>query len=82
MAIEWKARYEVGIIAIDNQHKYLVSLINRLEDSNGHENEFTEIHDIFFELVNYTKYHLKRKKNFLSPLNTKICMFIKLNIKH
>ncbi|MBL1213407.1 MAG: bacteriohemerythrin [Ignavibacteriae bacterium] len=65
MPVVWKPEYEVGIESVDEQHKHLVSLINKLEEAKAHENENEVIHDIFYELVDYTKYHFSEEEKFL-----------------
>ena len=55
--IQWKDEYNVGIDSIDQQHKKLVNLINKLQTaidySTGEEFE----HEALNELVDYTKTH-------------------------
>lgn len=65
MPVIWKPEYEVGIETVDEQHKHLVSLINKLEAAKGHEHENEVIHDIFYELVEYTKHHFAEEEKFL-----------------
>jgi hemerythrin-like metal-binding protein len=65
MPIEWKPEYEVGIKTVDDQHKHLIDLMNNLEGSKGHGNESKVIHDTFYELVDYTKYHFSEEEKFL-----------------
>lgn len=65
MPIKWKREYNLGIKSIDNQHRHLVDLINKLEESKDQENESKVVHDIFYELVDYTKYHFKEEEVLL-----------------
>ncbi len=65
MPIEWKPKYEVEIKTVDDQHKHLVDLMNKLEESKGRESESKVIHDIFYEFVDYTKYHFSEEEKFL-----------------
>ena len=56
---EWNDDLCVGIKKIDDQHKYLFNLINRLHDAmrSGQGNAILE--EILGELVNYTETHFK-----------------------
>lgn len=62
--IEWKPEYELGIEEIDEQHQYLVALIDKLYDLIAHDsaNYNTKVQPILEELVDYTEYHFKREE--------------------
>ena len=55
--LRWNKDYELGIPIIDEQHKKLVSIINRMESYRNTENCAQNIDQIFLELVNYSNYH-------------------------
>jgi len=60
--IHWSEKYSVKIRAIDDQHKTLFEMINRLSDSMkaGKSNE--EAGGIFMELIHYTDQHFKEEE--------------------
>lgn len=56
--IEWSDKISVGIQEIDEQHKQLVTLINRLYDAmTGGEDQFKASQEIMAELFQYTVVH-------------------------
>lgn len=56
--VEWSDHLSVGIEEIDEQHKMLVALINRLYDETiAHQAEASVLDDILHELVEYTIIH-------------------------
>ncbi|MEE4197033.1 MAG: bacteriohemerythrin [Bacteroidales bacterium] len=63
--ITWKESFSVGVPSIDDQHKKLVGMINRLysEFSNGITNKFLE--EIIQELQGYTEYHFSYEEKFM-----------------
>jgi len=60
--IEWRVEYEVGILEIDNQHKFFLGLINRIIDL---EENVEIIDDYLDELLLYTKFHFKSEENIM-----------------
>lgn len=69
MPIIWKKEFDTGIEKIDSQHKKLVNLINLLEAAKDKENEDQIVHDVFFELVEYTKIHFADEEKYMESLN-------------
>ena len=63
--IEWKPELSVGIGKIDDDHKQLISLTNRLINAIDNEIPKKEILDIFEELEAYTHYHFEREEAFM-----------------
>ena len=63
--IVWTSRYETAVAEIDNQHKKLVELINRLFDSISANDKQVILNQIFTELVNYTVYHFKFEEDLM-----------------
>ncbi|WP_290703321.1 GGDEF domain-containing protein [Amphritea sp.] len=55
-AFPWNKGFELGIPAIDDQHKRLIVLINRLVNTLIH-NEPMEINEAFNELAEYADFH-------------------------
>lgn len=52
----WNKNFETGIQTIDDQHKNLFLLVNKLANSLVHENRI-EVAEVFGELTDYTIYH-------------------------
>ncbi|MCW8886672.1 MAG: bacteriohemerythrin [Motiliproteus sp.] len=61
----WKEEYSVGIEAIDNDHKKLLSLINQLQTASTNYTGVDFERSALDELVNYTKYHFVREEKLL-----------------
>lgn len=57
----WKKEFELGINSIDEQHKKLLDIGNRINDLLIHHEEgddnFSEIYTVIEELKEYTVYH-------------------------
>ncbi len=67
--IKWNEIYSVGISEIDDQHKKLIDIINKLFKgfSEGKADEI--IPDIINELINYTEYHFKTEEDLFNKYN-------------
>lgn len=67
--INWKSDMSVGIDSIDNQHKHLVDLINRLYEamSEGHSKDIMDA--VLKELVDYGKIHFKTEEDYFDTYN-------------
>ncbi|MFO7658612.1 MAG: bacteriohemerythrin [Bacteroidales bacterium] len=66
----WKDEYATGIEVIDNQHKKLIELIDRLYSSFMQRSEKEHMQHILKEVLDYANYHfdteaeLMRKHNY------------------
>lgn len=58
----WSANFETGIPLIDEQHKKLVQLINKLTCSLSSRSEPSELNAIFAELADYAVYHFQSEE--------------------
>jgi len=59
----WNANFETGVPVLDEQHKKLVDLLNRLAVHFTHETDALELHRVFDELTSYTLYHFKTEED-------------------
>jgi hemerythrin len=55
----WSDKYSIGNAEIDNQHKKLFDIINRLFDISLGRNEVATVEAVMDDLVSYTDYHFK-----------------------
>ena len=55
----WSDKYSIGNTEIDNQHKKLFDIINRLFDISLGRNEVDTVEAVMEDLVSYTDYHFK-----------------------
>lgn len=69
--VEWTEQFSVGIPQIDQDHKVLVSLVNRCAAAlSGTNQDNMEISAILDELLDYTQYHFQREE-----LLMKVCEY-------
>jgi len=63
--MQWSGRLSVGIEVIDDQHKKLVSIVNRLYDAmkRGKGNDI--LSGILSELIEYTNYHFTTEETLM-----------------
>ncbi|RJX67400.1 GGDEF domain-containing protein [Vibrio sinensis] len=57
----WNKNFETGIQTIDDQHKNLFLLVNKLANSLVHENHI-EVAEVFDELADYAQYHFSEEE--------------------
>jgi len=58
----WDNHFKTGLDTIDEQHRKLVEILNRLATNVAFESNEKELGDIFDELVEYTLYHFKTEE--------------------
>ncbi len=63
--INWKESLSVGIEYIDNQHKELVRIINKLNDAMLQDKGSEEMSGILDDLAEYTKSHFKSEEHLM-----------------
>jgi hemerythrin len=63
-SFSWKKSFEIGISDVDSQHKKLVELVNNFGDIlvSKEEIQTSQIDKIFYDLVDYTRYHFKEEE--------------------
>ena len=64
--IEWSDAISVGIDAIDDQHKVLIELINRLHQASAGKSDKAVLRKILGDLVDYTVEHFKFEEDFMT----------------
>lgn len=58
----WNDNFETGIDLIDEQHKVLVEILNRLAVNLANLSEDVVLNEIFDELASYAEYHFKAEE--------------------
>ncbi len=66
---EWIPEFSVGCDTIDNQHKRLINIINRLFDAFSNAQARNIINDIIDELAQYTVYHFSTEETLMQQYN-------------
>jgi methyl-accepting chemotaxis protein len=69
--IVWSSKYCIGINEIDDQHKVLVEIINKLYASFGSSKSKKEIKKNLKELVDYTVYHFGNEERYFKQFGYK-----------
>jgi len=67
--INWDSKYEFGIQEIDNQHKKLADLINKIYDAHNEGHGRDVLGSVFIDLVFYTKIHFNKEENYMEEAN-------------
>jgi hemerythrin len=68
----WQAEFELGITSIDNQHKKLIEIgnrINELLEYQDDEDDYNQILEVLEELKSYTDYHFKTEEELFLKYN-------------
>lgn len=65
----WTSDMSVGLVRLDDDHKVLISIINRLADSLDNDLDNTTMEQAFRALVRYTEIHFGREEAVLSAVN-------------
>ncbi|HOJ29913.1 MAG: hemerythrin family protein [Spirochaetes bacterium] len=63
--IEWGEHLSVGVTVFDNEHKQLVSLVNKLNHALLAGSAKKTMEEILQNLVNYTKIHFKHEEDYM-----------------
>ncbi len=66
--IQWNDELSVNIDEIDDQHKNLIRIINRLDDavSQGHRSKKTvPPTDVLSEMIDYLEYHFSTEEKYM-----------------
>ncbi len=68
--IKWQQAFETGISQVDEQHKKLVEMINRLDASlhHGVGNVTEQVGKVLISLVDYTKYHFDTEEKIMKEI--------------
>lgn len=63
--IDWNENLSVGLTSFDEQHKKLVSIVNRLYDAMKEGKGREVLGEVFSELIEYTKFHFKSEEEVM-----------------
>ena len=67
----WSDKYSIGNDEIDNQHKMLFDILNRLFDICVGRNKTDTVEEVMNELVSYTNYHFKFEEQYMRDVGYK-----------
>ncbi|WP_295009592.1 hemerythrin family protein [Sulfurimonas sp.] len=66
--IAWDDRYAIGIESLDNQHKKLFRLVNRLYEVEEHKITKERLKSILYEFSDYMKTHFHEEEEYMSSI--------------
>ena len=66
---EWKENFSVGISEMDEQHKKMVGILNRLYEAMKAGKASKELTSIVDEMIDYTKYHFGSEEKLMEKHN-------------
>ncbi|MGC7872902.1 bacteriohemerythrin [Desulfosporosinus sp. SYSU MS00001] len=69
--LEWKEEYSIGVEQIDEQHKHLFEIGNKIYDlleNYLYVDKYDRIVAIIRELKDYTKYHFQAEEDYMIEL--------------
>lgn len=72
MMFEWQDKYAIGLEEIDNQHKRLFELANKIYDllkNDSADDKYDKIVDLIEELRNYTVYHFNAEEEYMESID-------------
>ncbi len=67
--IKWRNEYTLGIELIDNQHKKLLEIVNRLYSAFIEKKQSEEVLTVLVELADYTKQHFSTEEYYFRKFN-------------
>lgn len=69
--IKWREDYSLGVESIDQQHKHLIEIANRVYDALKNQfyvDKYDKIVEILKELKDYTIYHFDEEEKFMKEI--------------
>ncbi len=67
--LEWDNKYSVEISLIDEEHKTLFSLLNKVIVAKEHNDNSEELWEVLSEMTNYALTHFKTEEAYMKELN-------------
>jgi hemerythrin-like metal-binding protein len=67
--INWNDKYSVNIPLIDEQHKKLIGILNKVIYAKGHNGNPEELWEILSEMTNYAITHFATEESYMTAFN-------------
>lgn len=67
--INWSQKYSVGVRSIDEQHKRVVLMLNRLIGAKNTTTRSDVISDLITQMTTYAQEHFKYEENLLAEID-------------
>jgi hemerythrin-like metal-binding protein len=65
----WKNEYGLGIEEIDNQHRKLIALINKLYEAFIKRSEKENMNTFLKEMLDYARYHFETEEKYFQKID-------------
>ena len=69
--LKWSDDYSIGLQEIDNQHKKLLDIINKLYTAFINRDEDMVMENILVQMTDYTKYHFGTEEKYFKQFGYK-----------
>ena len=66
---EWNKSLDIHVTEMNDEHKVLIDLMNRLHDEAAAKKSKTVLQRTFQELVTYTRRHFQDEENYMYSIN-------------
>ena len=66
---EWKKEYETGVKGVDDDHRFLVSLIDEMSVALSQGVAQDLLHKTVYKLADYARFHFKREENYMQMID-------------
>jgi hemerythrin len=80
--ISWKKAYSVNNVEIDEQHRKLFDIINRLKSISYDNYDIESVQPLVAELANYTRYHFATQEKYMGFIQYKDIVRHKIEHKY
>lgn len=67
--LTWEQKHSVGVKELDDQHKKLFEIINRLFDAMQASKDITELNAILADMDDYAHYHFATEEKYFDQFN-------------
>lgn len=67
--IEWNDKYSMGISMIDEEHKKLIDIINKVFVTKEHNDNPEEVRNVLHEMIKYALSHFATEETYMTKLN-------------
>ena len=67
--IEWEDKFSVGISIIDEEHKKLIGILNKVIYAKGHNGNTEELWEVLSEMTNYALTHFRTEETYMKEFN-------------
>ena len=63
--IDWSVALSIGFEEVDDDHKKLVGMVNKIHDTVGQDPDKDAVADLLEELINYTSWHFRHEERLM-----------------